>query len=162
MLDPVAVALKFGFLAVLYLFLLWVARSALRDLRRDRAAPARSCADDDGDRAAPRRRAASAPTATARRAARRDRAPGCAPGRPTTSPSGALLGRGDEADIVLEDSVRLHPPRAAEPAGRTWWCSRTSARRTGPTSTASRSAGPQPLHAGDRIRIGDSEFTFER
>ena len=27
-------ALKFGFLAVLYLFLLWVARSALRDLRR--------------------------------------------------------------------------------------------------------------------------------
>ena len=22
--------------------------------------------------------------------------------------------------------------------------------------------GPQPLHDGDRIRIGDSEFTFER
>ena len=33
-LDPVAVGLKFGFLAVLYLFLLWVARSALKDLRR--------------------------------------------------------------------------------------------------------------------------------
>ena len=32
-LAPVSVALKFGFLAVLYLFLLWVARSALRDLR---------------------------------------------------------------------------------------------------------------------------------
>src|SRR5918994_2081295 len=32
--EPIAVALKFGFLAVLYLFLLWVARSALRDLRR--------------------------------------------------------------------------------------------------------------------------------
>ena len=32
-LDPIAVALKFGFLAVLYLFLLWVARSALKDLR---------------------------------------------------------------------------------------------------------------------------------
>src|SRR5215216_5062837 len=27
--DPIAVALKFGFLAVLYLFLFWVARSAL-------------------------------------------------------------------------------------------------------------------------------------
>ena len=36
-LDPVAVALKFGFLAVLYLFLLWMARSALKDLRRDGA-----------------------------------------------------------------------------------------------------------------------------
>ena len=32
--EPLAVALKFGFLAVLYLFLLWVARSAIRDLRR--------------------------------------------------------------------------------------------------------------------------------
>ena len=43
MLDPVAVALKFGFLAVLYLFLLWMARSALKDLRRsasDGAEPA--------------------------------------------------------------------------------------------------------------------------
>src|SRR3954452_11875323 len=34
MLEPVSVGLKFAFLAVLYLFLLWVARSALRDLRR--------------------------------------------------------------------------------------------------------------------------------
>ena len=33
-LEPVSVALKFGFLIVLYLFLLWIARSALRDLRR--------------------------------------------------------------------------------------------------------------------------------
>jgi hypothetical protein len=32
--EPIAVALKFGFLAVLYLFLLWVARSAYRELRR--------------------------------------------------------------------------------------------------------------------------------
>jgi len=32
-LEPIAVALKFGFLAVLYLFLLWVTRTALRDLR---------------------------------------------------------------------------------------------------------------------------------
>ena len=32
--EPLAVALKFGFLAVLYLFLLWVVRSAMRDLAR--------------------------------------------------------------------------------------------------------------------------------
>jgi FHA domain len=31
--EPIAVALKFGFLIVLYLFLLWVARSGLRELR---------------------------------------------------------------------------------------------------------------------------------
>src|ERR671935_2451896 len=35
--DPVAVGLKFAFLAILYLFLLWVARSALRELRRTTA-----------------------------------------------------------------------------------------------------------------------------
>ena len=32
-LEPIAVALKFGFLAVLFLFLLWVTRMSLRDLR---------------------------------------------------------------------------------------------------------------------------------
>jgi hypothetical protein len=32
--EPIAVALKFGFLAVLYLFLFWVAQSAFRELRR--------------------------------------------------------------------------------------------------------------------------------
>ena len=31
--DPISVALKFGFLVVLYLFLLWIARSSLKDLR---------------------------------------------------------------------------------------------------------------------------------
>jgi hypothetical protein len=31
--EPIAVALKFGFLIALYLFLFWVARSALRELR---------------------------------------------------------------------------------------------------------------------------------
>jgi pSer/pThr/pTyr-binding forkhead associated (FHA) protein len=34
MTDPVAVLLKFAFIAVLYLFLLWIVRSALKDLRR--------------------------------------------------------------------------------------------------------------------------------
>ena len=47
MLAPVSVGLKFGFLIVLYLFLLWVAWSALRDLRRGRGGVVRS------DRAAP-------------------------------------------------------------------------------------------------------------
>jgi len=36
-LQPVSVGLKFGFIIVLYLFLMWVAWSALRDLRRGRS-----------------------------------------------------------------------------------------------------------------------------
>ena len=57
--DPISVALKFGFLVVLYLFLLWIARSALKDLRRT-VAPA---PDATGFHQAPafsRRRAAAA------------------------------------------------------------------------------------------------------
>ena len=49
MLAPVSVGLKFGFLIVLYLFLLWVAWSALRDLRRGRegAVPSEQAAPYD-------------------------------------------------------------------------------------------------------------------
>jgi len=36
MLEPVSVGLKFAFLVVLYLFLMWVGWSAIRDLRRGR------------------------------------------------------------------------------------------------------------------------------
>ena len=43
-LAPVSVALKFGFLAVLYAFLLWVARSATRDLRAGRVVAASEAA----------------------------------------------------------------------------------------------------------------------
>ncbi len=37
--DPIEVLLQFAFLGVLYLFLLWVARSALRDLGRPATEP---------------------------------------------------------------------------------------------------------------------------
>ena len=33
--EPISVALKFGFLAVLFLFLLWIATSARKDLKRN-------------------------------------------------------------------------------------------------------------------------------
>ena len=42
MLAPVSVGLKFGFLIVLYLFLIWVAWSAMRDMRRGRGTVVRS------------------------------------------------------------------------------------------------------------------------
>ncbi|MDQ2623096.1 MAG: FHA domain-containing protein [Actinomycetota bacterium] len=40
--EPISVALKFAFLAVLYLFLFWVATSARKDLRRTTESPAMS------------------------------------------------------------------------------------------------------------------------
>ena len=46
--EPLAVALKFGFLAVLYLFLLWVARSAIKDLARSGSGEAAAAPPDPG------------------------------------------------------------------------------------------------------------------
>ena len=108
-LDPIAVALKFGFLAVLYLFLLWVARSALKDLRRGtEAAYAGPSADRgrhgharrrprlDGGETAVRRSCGSAP----RRA--------CAPGPPTISAKARSLAG---ATRRTSGSRTLSPPR---------------------------------------------------
>jgi hypothetical protein len=157
-LDPVAVALKFGFLAVLYLFLLWMARSALKDLRRG-AGPDPAYEDATGlhvassglgggrDLAAPRLRV--------------ETAAGLRAGAAYDLSEGALLGRGEQADIQLEDSfasarharfVRQGDVMVLEDLGST----------NGTYLNGEPLTGPQPLHLGDRIKIGDSEFTFER
>jgi hypothetical protein len=160
-LDPVAVALKFGFLAVLYLFLLWMARSALKDLRSGVGAAAHGPDYEDatglhgasdgfgGDPSlgAPRLRVGTAA--------------GLRAGSAYDLSEGALLGRGDGADIRLEDAfastrhARLVPQGdviVLEDLGST----------NGTYLNDEPVRGPQPLHAGDRIKIGDSEFTFER
>jgi FHA domain len=162
-LDPVAVALKFGFLAILYLFLLWMARSALKDLRRTAPDPAvrpphaayegatgmhpAGAVLANGDGGHPRLRVATAA--------------GLPSGAAYDLSDGALLGRGDQADIVLEDAfastrhARLVPQGdviVLEDLGST----------NGTYLNGESLHGAQPLHPGDRIRIGDSEFVFER
>lgn len=157
-LDPVAVALKFGFIAVLYTFLLWVARSALRDLRGTTG----ETAGPEYDDATAMHRAGSmleAPAGMPR--LRVETAPGLRAGAVYDLSGGALLGRGSDADIVLEDSfsssrhARLTPQGDAivlEDLGST----------NGTYLNEEPLSGPQPLHDGDRIRIGSSEFLFER
>ena len=154
MLDPVAVALKFGFLAVLYLFLLWMARSALKDLRRSEAEgaaggrPGRDGAARGARPAAPRGCASAA-------------APGCKAGAAYDLSGGALLGRGDEADIVLEDAFASSRHAQLVPHGDVIVLEDLGS-TNGTYLNDEPLRGPQPLHPGDRIRIGDSAFTFER
>ena len=153
MLDPVAVALKFGFLAVLYLFLLWMARSALKDLRRSSADAA----------------AAEPQDATGLHEARPGGTPklrvgggaGLKHGAAYDLSDGALLGRGDEADIVLEDSFASSRHAQLVPHGDVIVLEDLGS-TNGTYLNDEPLRGPQPLHPGDRIRIGDSAFTFER
>jgi hypothetical protein len=154
MLDPVAVALKFGFLAVLYLFLLWMARSALKDLRRGVGGEAR---------------AEPAPDATGLHEARPGGTPrlrigsgaGLRAGAAYDVSDGALLGRGDAADIVLEDAFASSSHARLVPHGDVIVLEDLGS-TNGTYLNDEPLRGPQPLHPGDRIRIGDSAFTFER
>jgi pSer/pThr/pTyr-binding forkhead associated (FHA) protein len=158
-LDPVAVALKFGFLAVLYLFLFWMARSALKDLRRGSAQVAAPAYEDATGLHRATAGLNDAPTGTPK--LRVASAAGLRAGSAYDLSDGALLGRGDSADIRLEDTfassaharlVTQGDVIVLEDLGST----------NGTFLNGEALRGPQPLHVGDSIRIGDSEFTFER
>jgi hypothetical protein len=159
MLQPVSVGLKFGFLAVLYLFLMWVALSALRDLRRGRSdavAADRGTAND----ATGMYQAASGMGDVEGFEPRLlvENAPGHESGIAYDLAEGATLGRGD-VEIRLEDpfASSRHAQISREGAvvviedlGST----------NGTYLNEQPLSGPQPLHDGDRIRIGDSEFSY--
>jgi FHA domain len=160
-LDPVAVGLKFGFLAVLYLFLLWVARSALKDLRRgsepEYTGPSADYEDATGMH--------SASSGLAREGGvpklRVQTAAGLSAGSAYDLSDGALLGRGEHADIQLEDGFASSRHARLVPQGDVMVLEDLGS-TNGTYLNGEPLRGPQPLHAGDRIRIGDSEFTFER
>ncbi len=74
---------------------------------------------------------------------------------------GALLGRGDQADIRLEDGFASSQHARLIPQGDVMVLEDLGS-TNGTYLNGEPLRGPQPLHAGDRIRIGDSEFSFER
>lgn len=159
MLEPVSVALKFGFLAILYLFLLWIARSALKDLRRGHGGVVES------DQTPP-------PDATGMYAAADgmggleefeprltvERAPGHEPGTAYDISGGATLGRGD-VEIRLDDPFASSRHARITPQGHLVVIEDLGS-TNGTYLNEEPLNGPQPLHPGDRIRIGDSEFSY--
>ncbi len=161
MLQPVSVALKFGFLAVLYLFLLWVVWSALRDLRRGSPAAAvqqgppadatgmYAAADGLGD--------AHVDEMEPRLLV--ERANGHPAGVAYEIPgSGATLGRGD-VEIKLDDPFASSRHARISQQGHVFVIEDLGS-TNGTYLNDEPLDGPQPLHPGDRIRIGDSEFSY--
>jgi hypothetical protein len=161
MLDPVAVALKFGFLAILYLFLLWMARSALKDLRRSAYDGAEPAATPDYADATGMHTAGSAARPGGAPKLRVGSGAGLRVGAAYDLSEGALLGRGEQADIVLEDSFASSQHARLVPHGDVIVLEDLGS-TNGTYLNDEPLRGPQPLHPGDRIRIGDSAFTFER
>ena len=158
MLQPVSVGLKFGFLAVLYLFLIWVAWSAVRDLRRGRGAATANWAPsphetgmyeaagglDELDGFEPRLLV--------------ERAAGHESGVAYDLMDGAVLGRGD-VEIKLEDPFASSRHARISREGRMLVIEDLGS-TNGTYLNEEPLSGPQPLYDGDRIRIGDSEFSY--
>jgi hypothetical protein len=166
-LEPISVVLKLGFLAVLYLFLLWVVRSSLRDLRRAQGGAEPLVAAEDH---VPR----PAPDATAMHSAADDmlgdriggeprlvveRAAGHPDGIAYDLTGGAVtLGRGD-VEIRLEDPFASGQHARIERQGSVLVLEDLDS-TNGTYLNEEPLRGIQPLHHGDRIRIGDSEFSY--
>jgi pSer/pThr/pTyr-binding forkhead associated (FHA) protein len=167
-LEPVSVALKFGFLAVLYLFLLWVARSALKDLRG--VVPGvdpRSTGDRSSSSIAPDatglHSASSLGSADVLNRAPRlvvERAPGHDPGMIYDLDGDIVFGRGDRSEIRLEDPFASARHARVYEQGNILVIEDLGS-TNGTYLNEELLETPRPLHPGDRVRIGDSEFTFE-
>jgi FHA domain len=162
-LDPASVALKFGFLAVMYLFLLWVARSARRDLRgspavRQETLTAQAPPDATGMYSA----SALGPVDYAGRAPRLvvERAPGHEEGMIYDLDGDLVLGRGDAAQIRLEDPFASSRHARIYEQGNSVVVEDLHS-TNGTYLNEELLQTPRPLHPGDRVRIGDSEFVFE-
>ncbi len=160
MLEPVSVGLKFGFLAVLYLFLLWVVRSALKDLRRGQGGVVVSDETSSADATGMYSAASGLGELDDEFEPRLmvERAPGHESGVAYDLGDGATLGRGD-VEIQLEDPFASSRHARISCQGHVVVIEDLGS-TNGTYLNEQPLTGPQPLHSGDRIRIGDSEFSY--
>jgi pSer/pThr/pTyr-binding forkhead associated (FHA) protein len=152
--EPVSFGLKIAFLAVLWLFLLWVSRSALRDLRQTTSARR----DPVAVEATGVHQAAVASGRTGPPLLVVERAPGHQAGSRYDVAEGAILGRGD-VEVVLEDAFASSQHARIVPQGGVMVLEDLGS-TNGTYLNDELLRGPQPLHPGDQIRIGDSRFVF--
>ncbi len=159
--EPVAVALKFGFLAVLYLFLLWVSRSALRDMRRgDGQALAADPIDVPGAQ-----RLRDDPPQPGMMSGMDPRlqviaALGHEAGSEFDIPEGALLGRAESAEIKIDDPYASSAHARIFPRGDFMHVEDMGS-TNGTYLNGRQLRGAERLKVADVIRIGDTEYRYQ-
>jgi hypothetical protein len=150
--EPIAVALKFGFLAVLYLFLLWVARSAFRELRTT-TAPAPEATGIH-------------PIGPGGRAAATDawlvatKGGGLDPGERFDLFGGISIGRSSDADVRIEDRFASGVHARVYSRGAHYYVEDMNS-TNGTFLNGRQLNGEAPLNDLDEVRIGGTEFRFE-
>ena len=157
--DPIALLLKFGFLAVLYLFLLWVARSSLRDLSGTQEAgqlpggPPAAAIDDEGA-AAPDLRAGIYPHLEVVAAL------GHEPGDKLDLADGATLGRSDHAEVNVDDPFASAAHARIFERGSYMYIEDMGS-TNGTYLNGRQLRRPEQLKVADTIRIGDTEYRYQ-
>jgi hypothetical protein len=157
--DPVAVALKFGFLAVLYLFLLWVARSSLRDLSQNEDA---SVVIDGDEPVALPRRERHGPDLRAGVDPRLEvvAAMGLEPGTEFELGEGATMGRADGSDIPVDDPFASSVHARIFPRGQFMYIEDMGS-TNGTYLNGRRLRAAERLQVGDMVRIGETEYRYQ-
>ena len=150
--EPIAVALKFGFLAVLYLFLFWVAQSAFRELRRT-TAPAPEATGihpiGPGGRAAATDAWLVAATGG-----------GLDAGERFDLFGGLSIGRSADADVRIEDRFASGLHARIYSRGASYYVEDMNS-TNGTFLNGERLDGEAELRDLDELRIGGAEFRFE-
>ena len=150
--EPIAVALKFGFLVVLYLFLLWVSRSAMRELRKT-GAPAPEATGfhpiGPGGRSAPTDAWLVAVTGGGLEANERYDLFG-----------GLSIGRSGEADVRIDDRFASSIHARLYSRGASYYVEDMGS-TNGTFLNGARLSGEAELSDLDEVKIGDTEFRFE-
>jgi hypothetical protein len=155
--EPLAVALKFGFLAVLYLFLLWIARSSMRDLARFEG----TAAGTEPAEAPGARRRSSLPDLSAGVDPTLEvvAAMGYEPGTAFDVRDGATLGRADSAEIRIDDPFASSAhARVFSRSGFMYVEDMGSTNGTYLNGRQLKTA--ERLKMADVIRIGDTEYRY--
>ena len=150
--DPVAVGLQFGFLAVLYLFLFWIARSALKEMRGT-AAPAPEATGYH-------------PVAGGGRAPSRDawlvavKGGGLDAGERFDLFGGLSIGRSTDADVRIEDRYASGVHVRLYSRGSDYFIEDLDS-TNGTFLNGGQLRGEKRLSDLDEVRIGDTELRFE-
>jgi pSer/pThr/pTyr-binding forkhead associated (FHA) protein len=144
--DPVAVLLKLAFIGVLYLFLLWVARSALKDLARPASSP----------RLATDERASAQELAVLVA----ERGGGLRAGAAFELNGSVTIGRSPGAEIQIDDPFASGRHARIYERGGLFYVEDMGS-TNGTYLNGERLASQELLRAEDRIRIGGTEFRYE-
>ena len=157
MTDPIAVLLKFGFLAVLYLFLLWVVRSALKDMAGSGRLPDEEEAEDAGRRD---RGAAMDLRSGVRPRLEVVAALGYEPGTAFEIHESATLGRSPTADVRIDDPYASSAHARIFPRGQFMYIEDMGS-TNGTYLNGRQLRKPEQLRVADTVRIGDTEYRYQ-